>query len=279
MDFKALENERLLKSKFVFPLEDPPTDVFGKHLKDFEATGHSFELNVMDCKWYLACAPSCDVIDVTVKYSFFTEGILERKRQEVSECFGCCEKDSNTWRWYPRHEVDHVQVDTEAHSRCCGYCHNGHCCTGWCARSHTVVDIVTRTEASTGANDSQWGGKMKNKRVSLKLTPDEAEIFYVYCQNYTYNTNYHAARVYNMEFLKNVTSSKYQISPTDWVNYYLSSSGEKGRPPIPHMMGNKGGGGGGIMSGGGGGGDGGGGPCDSCGPCGGICNACCSKCG
>jgi hypothetical protein len=269
MDFKVAENEQLLRSKFVFPLDDPPTDVFGKHLKDFEATGHSFEC----CEIDMPCL--CSTVDVSVKYSFFTEGILERKRQEISECFGCSEKDLNTWRWYPRHEIDQIKVDTDAHSRCCGLCHFGPC-AGWCAKSHTIVDVVTRYEASTGVNDAQWGGSMKkNKKVSLKLTPDEAEIFYVYCQNYTYNTNYHAARVYNMEFLKGVCSDKYQVTPTDWVNYYLSSNGEHNRPPVPQIHG--------ARYGDGGSGGGGGGrqpnPCDNfCGPCAGVCLVGCGAC-
>jgi len=210
---------------------------------------------------------------------FFTEGILERKRQEISECFGCCDKDNNTWRWYPRQEIDHVQVDNESHSKCCGYCHNGHCCTGWCAKSHTLVDIVTREEAASGVNETAFGGfGGVKKRVSLKLTPDEAESFFVYCQNYTYNTNYHAGRIYNMEFLKAVTSEKYDITPSDWVNYYLSTSGEVNRPPVGYPT-YRGSSGGGMMGGGGSGGGGGGGGGGSCGSCGGCAKMCCSCCG
>jgi hypothetical protein len=228
--------------KFVFPLEEIGDDIMGKHLKDFEATGKSFSCT--ECKEYLCyCSPTCDVIDVSIKYSFFTEGILERKRQKVNECFGLCKYDDNTWRWYPRQEIERVSVDVNAHSRCCGMC----ACSiwaGWCQKSHTLVDIVTRTEASTGVNDATWGRVFfREKRVSLKMTPDEAEAFFLYCHNYTYNTNYQAARIFNMEFLKNVTNSKYNISPTDWVNYYLSTTGEDKRPPIPHSTMRPGGGG------------------------------------
>jgi len=238
MELNNLAEQRVpltSRDKYVFNMDDVGSDIFGKHLKDFNATGRNFSYDWMKCftpggkcnwKWYLGYCPSCDILDYTVKFSFFTEGILERKRTELNECFGCCKYDTNSWRWYPRHEIDHVQVDSKSHNRCCGFCHVGPCAL-WCENNHTYVDIITRDEIVAGTSDA-------TKKVSLKFSPEEAEAFFVYCQNYTYNTNFHAARVYNMEFLKNVCSDKYNIGPSDWVNYYLSTNGEINRPPIPH---------------------------------------------
>jgi len=262
--------------KYVYSQEEPPTDVFGKHLKDFEATGKSC---VTAPKPWLGGICSYDTIEVTVKYSFYTEGVLERKRSKVDECWTCCVNDNNTWKFYPRHLIDHIQIDNLNTSRCCGFT----CCSCFeCASHNTLVDIVTRTEVATGVNDAAAGvmgcvGGITgccgghSSVVALKIDMEEAEKLYLYCQNYTYNTNYQPSRIYNMEFLKTIGENKYAITPSDWVNYFLSTSAQgfrAGGMPIPF---------GGVnlsrpaptgviggASGGGGGGGGMGGCCPCC---------------
>jgi len=227
--------------KYVFSQEEPPTDVFGKHLKDFEATGKSC---LTPPKLWLGGLCSYDSIEVTVKYSFYTEGVLERKRSKVDECWTCCVNDNNTWKFYPRHLIDHIQIDNLNTSRCCGFT----CCACVeCASHNTLIDIVTRTEISTGVSDATAGvfgcvGGLtgccsgQTSTVALKIDMEEAEKLYLYCQNYTYNTNYQPSRIYNMEFLKTVGENKYAITPSDWVNYFLSTSAQGFRAagsPVP----------------------------------------------
>jgi len=222
---------------------------------------------------------SYDTISLTVKYSFYTEGILERKRSKVNECWGCCVNDNYTWKFYPRHEIDHIQVDNLNVARCCGICN---CSCLECASHNTIVDIVTRMEVATGVNDpgaSTDGGcaggvkgcfSGASHAVALKMENDEAEAFYLYCQNYTYNTNYQPTRIYNMEFLKTIGENKYAITPTDWVNYFLSSNGpgfREGQRPAPQGTVNFSRALGGGALGGGGGGIGGG-----------LVNTCCCCC-
>jgi len=72
--------------------------------------------------------------------------------------------------------------------------------------------------------------------VALKIDMEEAEKLYLYCQNYTYNTNYQPSRIYNMEFLKTIGENKYAITPSDWVNYFLTTSaaGFRQGAPVPY---------------------------------------------
>jgi hypothetical protein len=185
-------------------------------LKDYEAQGNSW---LFLPKAWLGSLCSCDKVEIRIKYSFFTEGILEAKTTKSNECFGCMTNEVFSWQFYPRHLIDHVQVDTENSSKCFG-------CCSFCVKQHTLVDIVTRSEAAnpetsiTGNISSLLSGK--TKKVSLRMSGDEAHQFFLYCQNYTYNTNFQASRIYNMEFLKTLGENKYAITPTDWVNYYLS---------------------------------------------------------
>jgi hypothetical protein len=222
---------------YVFALDGVRDDVYGKHLKDYEATGKVFQPVP---KWWLANFCSCDTIEIKIKYSFYTEGILEQKKTKSNQCFTCCIDENYTWKFYPRHLIDHVQVDNDKKSRCFGCCDNS-----FCKHDHTLVDIVNRSEVASGVNDpmatlagcSNMCGK--SSQVALQMNADEAQQFYLFCQNYTYNTNFQASRIYNMEFLKTLGENKYAITPTDWVNYYIShTKGEyygftKDAKPVP----------------------------------------------
>jgi len=246
--------------QYVFGLEDVPDNIYGKHLKDYEAQGNAW---MFLPKPWMPCMCTCDRVEIRIKYSFFTEGILESKTHKTNECFNCFTNESYSWVFYPRHLIDHVQVDTENSTKCFGIC-------SFCVKKHTLVDIVTRDEAANP--ETSFSGNIsvllsgKTKKVSLKMNGDEAHQFFLFCQNYTYNTNFQASRIYNMEFLKTLGESKYAITPTDWVNYYLSHhKGElygfkKDALAIPHPSFNcneKPASGGGLFGGGGGGGGGG----------------------
>jgi len=218
------------EEKYVFPLSDIPTDIFGRHLKDYKAVGKTV---IFPPKWWLCYFCSYDLLDVEVTYSFYTEGVLEIKRNKIVECWGCCKNDLHTWRFVPRQNIDHIKVDHRDIKRCCGLtC--GRCCE--CSVNNTLVDIVTRQEVANGVNEQNeqvlqcWGYP---RAVAVKMDVEESQNFYLYCQNYTYNTNFHSARIYNMEFLKTIGEGKYSINPNDWVNYYVSTGLMTETKPVP----------------------------------------------
>jgi len=219
MELEKLENKKR-KNKYVFlPSEDTVEDCFGTKMKggEFDLKGYEQGGGCFGGK-----------NKMTVKYIFYTEGILEIKRVSIFSLTQCFRSTKIfNWKFYPRSHIQKIEVSNITDQQCG--------CFG--STDQALFKIITTGESDTTDSDvfgfDSCCGFGASKYVAVKMTPEATENLYFFSQNYLFYQEFNPLKIYGQEFLKTITSGKYNINPTDWMNYMISAREGGLLSPVP----------------------------------------------
>jgi len=211
-------------NNYVYPTnETVGQEGWGTHLRDFELAGDrsriDFECVQGSCGY---CIWNNKVSNV--KFSFYSEGLLQIARRKTNSCFGLCSREDYQWQFFPRYEIDYIKIENATTTCCC-------CCADPDVTTISVVKFKHTDSLEKGCYEilgqclSQFTqqnccqkmmdtiqSKPPDHFVEVNISPQTAEEFFNYAQNYLYNRDYDPERVFRHHYLS--TSAK-----ADWHKF------------------------------------------------------------